>query len=308
MTVVTLPTELGEASLISNSEVDSFLTCERKHLFSFVFEREAKKKSRSLSIGIVGHEVLAVYYRALQAGMNKGDAEKEAMRHLTGIFREDEYDPDSLATVYSLINRYISQDTLAGGTRILEVETDFYLPITEEYWYAMRLDLLVEALVGSLRGKVLLVDHKFTYDFYTEDDLQLNPQMPKYAAAVRHAGYPVYDAYINQIRTRFPAHLIEKKTSADLFSRMPVDLTVPRVRSALSHQMIISKRIIERRKMPIELQIEEAVPVLNKMICRNCPFKSACAMVEDGLPVEKALGPEYKIRKYGYSKEEIDGS
>lgn len=308
MNDVVLPTQLGEASLISNSEVDSFLTCERKHLFSFAFARESKRKSRSLSIGIVGHEILATYYKALQEGLGKGDAEKEAMKHLTGIFREDEYDPDSLATVYTLISRYISQDTLASGARILEVETDFYLPINADYWYAMRLDLLVEALIGSRKGQVLLVDHKFTYDFYTDDDLQLNPQMPKYVSAVRYSGYPVHEAYINQIRTRFPAHLIEKKTDQDLFNRMPVGITVPRVRSALSHQMKISERIIERRKMPLELQIEEAVPVLNKMICRNCPFKSACVMVEDGLPVEKALGSEYKKRTYGYSKEEIDGS
>lgn len=308
MTNAILPTELNEASLISNSEVDSFLTCERKHLFSFGFGRESKRTSRSLAIGIVGHEVLAVWYKALQAGMNRGDAEKEAMRHLTGIFREDTYDPDSLATVYTLLSRYFAQDTLVGNVRILEVEQDFYLPINEDYWYAMRLDLLVEALVGSQKGHVLLIDHKFTYDFYTSDDLELNPQMPKYASAVRYAGYPVHDAYINQIRTRFPNHLIQKKTDQDLFNRAPVGLTVPRIRSALSHQMKISQRIIERRKMPLALQIEESVPVLNKMICRNCPFKSACIMVEDGLPAEKALGPEYKKRTYGYSKEEIDAS
>lgn len=307
MTTVILPTELGEARLVSNSEVDSFLTCERKHLFSFVFEREAKRKSRSLSIGIVGHDVLAEYYRSLQAGSSKNDAAMDAMRYLTNIFKEDEYEPDSLATVYSLISRYIAQDTLASGARILEVERDFYLPINTEFWYAMRLDLLVEALVGSQKGNVLLVDHKFTYDFYTYDDLKLNPQMPKYVSAVRYASYPVHEAYINQIRTRFPSHLIPKKEDADLFNRMPVGITIERVRSALSHQMIISKRIIDRRKMPLPLQIEEAVPVLNKMICRNCPFKTACEMMEDGLPAEKALGPEYKVRKYGYSKEEIDG-
>lgn len=307
MTNAILPTELGEASLISNSEVDSFLTCERKHLFAFGFKKEAKRTSRSLSIGIVGHEILAEYYRALQGGANKGLAEQAAMKHLTGILRKDVYDPEALTVVHALISRYIAQDTLAGNTKILEVETDFYLPINKDYWYAMRLDLLVEALVGSQRGNVLLVDHKFTYDFYTYDDLKLNPQMPKYVSAVRFASYPVSDAYINQIRTRFPAHLIGKKTNEDLFNRAPVGITTERVRSALSHQMAISKRIIERRKMPIELQIEEAVPVLNKMICRNCPFKSACERMEDGLPAEKALGPEYKQRVYGYSKEESDG-
>lgn len=305
---VTLPVDLNEARLISNSEVDARLTCERKHLFSFVFEREAKHKSRSLNIGIVGHDILAVYYKALQAGLSKADAEQEAMKHLTKLFVAEDYPPDDLGTVHALISRYIAQDSLAGNVRILEVETDFYLPITDDYWYAMRLDLLVEALVGSQKGHVLLVDHKFTYDFYSYDDLKLNPQMPKYVVPVMQAGYPVKDAYINQIRTRFPLHLIPKKSNQDLFNRAPVGLTKERIKSALAHQMRMSERIIALRKMPLELQIEESVPVLNKMICRNCPFKNACEMVEDGMSYERALGPEYKKRVYGYSKEELDGS
>lgn len=303
---VTHPVDLNEARLISNSEVDARLTCERKHLFSFVFEREAKHKSRSLNIGIVGHEVLAVYYKALQAGLSRYESEQEAMKYLTKLFMAEQYPVDDLAMVHILISRYIAQDTLAGNVKILEVETDFYLPINDQYWYAMRLDLLVEALVGSQKGRVLLIDHKFTYDFYSYDDLKLNPQMPKYVVAVRNSGYPVHEAYINQVRTRFPQHLIAKKSNADLFSRVPVGITRERVKSALSHQMKMSERIIEFRKMPLELQIEESIPVLNKMICRNCPFKNACEMVEDGMPVEKALGPEYKKRIYGYSKEELD--
>lgn len=307
MTLATLPTDLDEARLISNSEVDARLTCERKHLFSFIFEREAKHKSRSLNVGIVGHEVLAVYYKALQAGLTKHGSEQEAMKYLTKLFEANEYPLDDLATVHILISRYIHQDSLAGNVRILEVETDFYLPINKDYWYAMRLDLLVEALAGSRRGQVLLVDHKFTYDFYSEDDLKLNPQMPKYAIAVRNAGYPVRDAYINQIRTRFASHLVPNKSDEDLFRRASVNLTPERVKSALKHQMRMSERIIELRKMPLELQIEDSVPVLNKMICRNCPFKNACQMVEDGMSVQRALGPEYKKRTYGYSKEETDG-
>ena len=308
MTNVILPVSLDDARLISNSEVESRLTCERKHLFTYIFEKEAKHKSRSLNLGIVGHEVLAVYYKALQEGLNRVDAEQEAMKYLTKLFMAEDYPPDDLATVHVLLSRYFAQDSLAGNVRILEVETDFYLPINKDYWYGMRLDLLVEALVGSQKGKVLLIDHKFTYDFYSYDDLKLNPQMPKYVVAVRNSGYPVHEAYINQIRTRFAAHLIPKKGNDDLFNRMPVGITQERVKSALAHQMKMSERIIEFRRMPLDLQIEESVPVLNKMICRNCPFKNACEMVEDGMSVQKALGPEYKQRTSGFAKAIEDGS
>jgi hypothetical protein len=295
------------ATMISNSEVDAFNTCERKHLFSFAYNREPKRKSRSLSIGIAGHDLLATYYRAIKAGLSRHDAEQEAMKDLTEMFVENTYDPEALSVVHALVTRYIAQDTITNNTKILEVESDFYLPISDTYWYAMRLDLLVEAQKGKQKGNVLLIDHKFTYDFYTFDDLKLNPQMPKYVTAVRFSGYPVQEAYINQLRTRFKGHLIGNKSDADLFQRSPVGITQARVRTAISQQMRVSERIVERKKLPIELQIEEAIPVLNRFICRNCPFKNPCEMMEDGYSAEKALGADYQIRSYGYTaKEEID--
>ncbi len=62
------PTDLNDARIISNSEVSDFLTCERKHLFSFGYSKESKHPSDSLTTGILGHEVLAEIYRAIKGG------------------------------------------------------------------------------------------------------------------------------------------------------------------------------------------------------------------------------------------------
>ena len=302
-----IPVALGDARIVSNSEVDNFQTCQRKHLFSFILNKEPRHPGRSLSIGIIGHEILAVYYRAIKAGMAKDEAEREAIKDLTAMFVESDTDPEVLSMVHALVTRYITQDSIPATCDIIAVEEDFYLPINEEFWYGMRLDLLVKARVGRQRGNYIIVDHKFTYDFYTADDLQLNPQLPKYVSPVRFAGIPVKEGYINQLRTRFHAGLIPKKGDTDLFNRAPIKLTEERVKSSLNYQMILSKRIIDRQKLPLELQLEEAVPNLNKMVCRNCPFKQPCEMMNEGQDITRILDAHYKDRTYGYTKVEIDG-
>lgn len=304
MTVTQIKMPEG-ARFISNSEVDTYNTCERKHMFAFTYNKEPKRPSRSLGIGIIGHEVLAVYYRALMEGLSKKDAEQEAFKHLTQMMiTSTEYDPEVFSVVQALIYRYISQDTLPEYGHILSVEEDFYMPINDDFWYSMRLDLMIEMHKGSKKGLVLLVDHKFTYDFFSADDLKLNPQMPKYVPTLRYNGFPVADAVINQLRTRFKAHLIKNKDDEDLFQRSFVKITQPRIESALEQQMLISDRIIERHRLPLEIQKKEAAPNLNKMICRNCPFKLPCEQMNERQDWESILRVAYKDRTYGYSKEE----
>lgn len=296
-----LPLPSENAEIISNSEVDAFLTCQRKHYLSYILNREPVSHGRSLTIGIIGHEVLAAYYAHLMnnPGDSKG-AYQAGIKKLTEHMQNGT-SVEILSIVQILFNRYTAQDTLATGVEILFVEEDFYLPIMGEYWYALRLDLMVKATRGRRAGQVILVDHKFTYDFYTPDDLKLNPQMPKYIIALRNNGFDVQEAYINQFRTRFSFDSIKDKSDEDLFKREPVGHTAARGQGSIKQQIIVSERIIDRRKMPPSLQEQEAVPVLNKMICRNCPFKHPCQMIEEGMSPDKAVSiGQFQKRTYGY--------
>lgn len=305
------PIKLPEgAIIISNSEVDAQLTCERKHLFGFIFNKEPVKFGKSLSLGICGHEVLAVFYKAIKNGHSKEKATHAAMVHLSSLFVSGKWDVEILAQVHALVSRYIVQETISRTCDILAVEEDFYIPIDENFWYGMRLDLLVRVRTGQQKGNIMLVDHKFTYDFYSEDDLKLNPQMPKYVPAVRLAGIPVHEAYLNQIRWRFATSKLGEKSDEDLFRLSPVQITQARIRSAIRQQIIMSERIIEKRRKPLELQIIESQPVQNKMVCRSCPFKDPCIMMNEERDISGVLRTNYQDRTYGYSRinEITDGS
>lgn len=297
------PVNLDDARIISISQVDSWLTCERKWLFNYGFLKQSKTPSRSLSLGVLVHELLAEFYQCVKNGLSVADARQEAMGYLTRLYLEGSYSVDVFSTAQILVSRYIEQDTLATGTKIMAVEEPFFIPINNDYWYGGKIDLLVEALQGRKKGQVLLIDHKTTYDFYTDSALKLNPQMPKYAAAVRFNGYPVDEAYLNQIRTRFSLTQIPKKDDSDLFKRAPTELTQAKIRSALNHQMVASERIIEAYKKPLSLLEQECLPVRNNMICKNCPFQDPCIAMEEGMPAVKALGANYVEKTSGFQLE-----
>lgn len=296
------------ARIISNSEVDAFLTCQEKHRFGFLMNKEPKYKSRSLSIGIIGHEIVAEYYRRIMAGESKLNAKQAGMKLLTTHMAtaDSNQDIDVIAVVQALFNRYVEQDSLADFTEILAVEKDFYLPINETFWYGMRLDLLVRSLSGRSAGNIFLVDHKFTYDFNSFEDLKLNIQMPKYIGVLRNAGIPVHDGYLNQFRTRFPAHLIAKKTDEDLFLRSACDIKPMRIRNAFKQQIIASERIMERRALPPELQEMESLIIGNRMVCKNCPFTLPCTMHQEGIDITSTMATKYQDRTYGYQPEELE--
>ena len=50
------------AWLISQSEVDAFLSCRRKHYYGYREKLQPKRHGEGLTRGLLGHEVLAAYY------------------------------------------------------------------------------------------------------------------------------------------------------------------------------------------------------------------------------------------------------
>lgn len=284
-----------DAIIISISQADSWLTCQRKWMFSYLFEKQSDHLSRALAIGVIGHDILAVRYQALKNGMSDIDSQQEAWKKLSEYFSDGTYEPEILAVVHGLLSRYFENDSLAG-LEILEVEEDFFVPINDQFWFGMRIDLLLK----DSRGRIRLIDHKFMYDFATPDALKQNSQMPKYMAGLRFAGYPVVEAYLNMFRTRFKPHLIGNKTDADLFSRAPVGITEERIKMNLEYQLRISERIVERRALPLEVAVDESLPVQNQMICKNCPFRDPCMKMNEGMGAERALGTGYVPKKSGF--------
>jgi len=59
---------------ISNSEVSSWLACRNQYRYAFDLDLEPIKTKDTLSRGVEGHKILAVYYEQLLAGKSHEDA------------------------------------------------------------------------------------------------------------------------------------------------------------------------------------------------------------------------------------------
>jgi predicted RecB family nuclease len=146
----------------------------------------------------------------------------------------------------------------------------------------MKMDLLVQ-----LNGELVLVDHKFLYDPYSREVIDILPQMPLYIGALRSHGINVKYGLYNIIRTR--------NTKIDLYTTEVLKPSPTRVKQAMAEQIETMKRI--------EQGVPFRVRTANKMNCGNCQFNSLCATELRGEDTTLLRTHYFKPNEYGYLDE-----
>lgn len=275
---------------ISNSEVSSFTQCERKHYYGYLQKLEPRSTGQALSRGIIGHEALAVYYENLLADIPVALAEKAAIDVIMRYLQNSDADKAMLLDLITLLTKYFAYYP-ANEFEILAVERAYEVPVNDEYIFGMRLDLLAR----DKQGRIALIDHKFVYDFYGQDVLDMNAQMPKYLGTLRFNGVNAEYAILNQIRYRMKK---AGNTNEETFKRSELYPNNNEIRTMMKEQFRISERIMERRNMAPVGQSEEAVRTMNQMTCKNCSFVDLCKSELMGGDITLMKQVNYKANAY----------
>jgi hypothetical protein len=244
--------------------------------------------------GTLLHDVLALYYERLKAGIKHSTAIIDARSRLQGYLAGNAYALDTITEVDKLLNGYWNHYQGDPDWEILGVETGYDLTLAEAYTYSLRLDLLVRV---RSTGATVLVDHKTAYNFWTEDSLNLNPQFPKYIASLRANGINVDYAILNQIRTRS----LKAPGPDDLYRRTKCVPSIAKLTNAMKEQIIASQRIVQHRELPLEVRNSTSLRTLNKMVCDGCRVKSLCMSEYDGGDISIQIQTDYQPRTYGYN-------
>lgn len=278
-----------EEMTTSHSEVESYLKCQRNHYYGYGLRLEPVKMSDALARGIIGHAGLAAYYRNRKDGGEHEDGVKLAIQemiieaeNLTTYNRETLLS-EAMGLVRANLNHFENDEW-----EVIEVEKRYDVEIMEGYTMPVIIDLIVR-IPG--RG-VIVVDHKFTYDFYSSDAVDLNPQLAKYLAVMRTDGYEVHGAMYNQIRYRTTK--ANAKEAEERFSRVIVSLTSKRVSTVMREQIMVAQRIAKLKRMEREEWESRVVRVANSMVCKSCSFKDLCASDLNGQNSELLIQYEYK--------------
>lgn len=289
---------------ISNSETSSFQTCQRKHFYAFGLRLQPKRMSDGLTRGIVGHEVLAEYYDALRNGFAPDTAKKRAderMAEFISRAAELGQDPILLTDLQKRLEDYYEWSRVndLGAFRFHQVEQDYRLDLPNGLQYAMRLDLLAEALSGPYTGQFVLIDHKFVYNFYTEDEVAMNAQLPKYLGILTANGISVRLAYLNMIRTRVNK---TPMATADKFRRAVVKPTPQEIQTIFSEELRIAEHIAFLRSLPVDKWEREITRSMTPMNCKTCPFAILCKADLQGQDTTLMRQVEFEPTTYGYAE------
>lgn len=277
---------------VSHSEVDSYLLCRRKHYYGYIKSLQRVRESSALAMGSAGHKVLEVFYDNILKGHSFAIALDDARATADELRKEVEI-PANRANIFdTLFDIYFPNEPLVNeGWEILAVEKQFNL----EYDEALKLQypFVVDIIAKSPEGKVVVIDHKFVYDFYTYEASIMQPQIPKYIGALRALNYKVdYGAY-NMIRTR----KLKEPDAASMIQWLDVKPEAQRVKQVFTEQIAVAGEIQSIKELPEDVQDVRAYRVANKMVCQSCSFLDICRTELSGGNSKLMIQTEYKIRE-----------
>ena len=283
---------------MSHSEVESFTTCERRHYYAYGLKGGLRKRTESSALvrGTIGHSLLAEYYQALKDGDEYDARLKRVGERLQYWVAQTDLDSyDRLNMLNELWNhlmkpyfRHFREDD--ENMEILGVETTYEVPVADDFYMKVIVDLVVrQPNVG-----IAVWDHKFVYDFYNPEIVDINPQLPKYLAVIRSAGIPAAAAFYNELRYRLTK---ENRERIELrFDRSRVAVTSNRIVKTMEEQLRAAKKIHYLRSLGLEEWERRVLRAANSMICERCPFTEICALDLNGDDKTLAITYNYVAR------------
>lgn len=289
---------------VSHSEVDSYLLCRRKHYYGYGLSLQRVTESASLATGVAGHRILETFYKhILGNGIDASeqaeafdDALDAARKEYDAVVEEGYNDADRRATLHDILfndeyGYFAHEFFVRKGWRVLAVESEFNLLYDDETEASY--PFVVDMIVEDTEGNYVVIDHKFVYDFYTPEQTDLQPQIPKYIGALRALGHEVsYGAY-NMLRTR----KLKTPTAETNNYLMILKPNNTRIVGTFMEQLGVAAEIQALKELPLEEQDKRAYRTANKMVCQSCSFRDLCSTELVGGNVELMKKTEYKIRE-----------
>lgn len=296
-----IPIELGPKDYaISNSEVMCFAKCHRKHYYEFLERLTPVQQGEALFRGIAGHELLEMYYKAIMEGQPVTRAESIAINALDSdiglAFARQDFDAANVMTGLKEVMENYFDYARGDDWEILAVEESF-LQEYDGIIIGMRLDLLIRPRTGQYRGQKILVDHKFSYAKWSENDVLLNGQPYKYGAIMRDQGHDIKHVMYNTILYRSKTEIVDRKYL--VMTHKQQDTAI--------HDHLVYARMIQSAKAghsidPDEYDRNQAVRCLDRYTCKMCSFKDLCLAEMSGLTDATRLQRRinYQTNDYGY--------
>lgn len=289
---------------ISNTQVGMFNTCQYSEYLRFGvgIEPQQHMLSPALKRGLLGHEAFQVFYQLKKDGHSNEECLEAALDVIKGdLVSLDPISMMKFADIYekliTLFKNYFRAYPV-DPFEVLEIEKVYRTKITDDISYGLRLDILGRYTKGEHYGSLVLIDHKFVYNFKTQAELDMDAQLLKYGKTLRDNGLKVYKGLFNQLRYR----ALKNPEPHAIYRRDPVRATQIETDRVWDEQKQVAEKIAERRALPLSEQKRLAIRNLSPHICRGCYFQTICKLDLQGRDTTNAVIANYQKNTYGYTE------
>jgi hypothetical protein len=281
--------------IISNSEVSDFLKCQQYWWYKYILRLTPKGHiSGPLAYGIYGHEWLSEYYLARANGGSKDDAIGAGNTAIGKLLVENKIDNEFALHLMSILLGYIEAYP-DKNFEIIGVEQIYIAQLSDDISIGITVDVVGRATDGQYAGETFVLDHKFTYNFWSPNRVSFSPQLVKYIYTLRANGLDVNRGLLNQLRYR------QMKNGNELFRRTPVAPSEIRINNVMSQHVAVSVEIFSIKKAyQEEARIFEPIKLLDGKTCENCIFVPICEAEINGKKTETTIKAHYTVNDDEY--------
>lgn len=290
--------------IISNTQIAAKNLCDKAHDYQFIKKIVPKRLPTAIYRGVIGHAALEQYYLLLKDGKSVEECRDAALSVLDKEINKiatstpEEFEQIGLLVNLRALIRDYAEVYRIEPFKVLEVEKVFttkastqvrFLPVID---YGLKLDLLVEMTKGEHRGDLVVVDHKFVYNFKTALDIQMDAQLPKYIKTLRDNGFIVTKGFFNQIRTR----VMKNPSPVDLYRRDWIKTNKAETEQIWTEQLQSAEQILKAQEFNTP-----PIRTMSLLVCRSCMYQGPCKAELNGDNVTQMLEANYEPSTYGYS-------
>lgn len=285
---------------VSTSEVSTYLTCKQRWMYAHhpSYNLEPRSLGIALSRGLVGHKALEIYYGSIHKGNLEADSRKAAQDYLVQEALKcmaigDGAKSLMISSLALVLSEYFDQASyILDEYNILGVEQLMLAPLTDEIYFAGRVDLALEEKNGSYKGYVVPFDHKFTYNFWPEMPIKMNAQISNYIWSYKVNGYSSRRGIINQLRYR--------ENAVEGFKQENVPTNSSMRNTLILNHRVAAEDIVELKKKPTVGVEDKITRSVSKFNCEYCPFAQLCHTELTGQDSSTMIEANYRPNSYGY--------
>jgi len=279
--------------IYSYSQMQSWDRCEM--LWDYAYARNWYKirKESYLSLGSEVHAALEFWYSKAIERVPKEDRKQLLMQYFSERVNECSDDFDMLPVVnraFWLCTRYVNEFAPVedSGHKILATEHHFTVPFKtgkgRNFILQGYIDLLTE-----YSDRLWAWDHKtMESNFWTPIQVEMEPQTPLYAAALREQGQKVHGVIINMVNTYDYKHP-DKVPTEKLFSREKSYRTDVQLDTIVREMKYIVDDIIDEHQTPRRSL---------RLDCKNCSFQEPCSLRIRGISDDPLLQSDYEQKDH----------